>query len=61
MKIHFFYSFKFDWLMSMKYAERLCKENRWSKATYMYHKAAFLLMCDNQSTDTNEHLRYLFR
>ncbi|XP_063417875.1 tetratricopeptide repeat protein 39B-like [Mytilus trossulus] len=52
--------FKGDWLMAMKYAERLCKESRWSKATYTYQKAAFLLMCDDQTEETKTHLHYLF-
>ena len=54
-------SFKSDWLMAMKYAERLCKESRWSKATYTYQKASFLLMCDDQTEETKAHLKYLFR
>ncbi|KAH9523775.1 Tetratricopeptide repeat protein 39B, partial [Bulinus truncatus] len=52
--------FKSDWLMAMKYAERLCKESRWSKATYTYQKAAFLVMCSDQTEDTKKHLDYLF-
>ena len=52
-------SFKGDWLMGMKYAERLCKESRWSKATYTYQKAAFLMMCADQTEDTTAHLKYL--
>lgn len=52
--------FKSDWLMAMKYAERLCKESRWSKATYTYQKASFLLMCDEQTEETKAHLKYLF-
>ncbi|XP_076462469.1 tetratricopeptide repeat protein 39B-like [Babylonia areolata] len=54
------YCFKSDWLMAMKYAERLCKESRWSKATYTYQKASFLLMCEDQTEDTKAHLKYLF-
>lgn len=52
--------FKGDWLMAMKYAEKLCKESRWSKATYTYQKASFLLMCDDQTEETKTHLHYLF-
>ncbi|PVD23516.1 hypothetical protein C0Q70_16788 [Pomacea canaliculata] len=52
--------FRSDWLMAMKYAERLCKESRWSKATYTYQKASFLLMCDDQTEKTKTHLKYLF-
>lgn len=47
--------------MAMKYAERLCKESRWSKATYTYQKASFLLMCDDHTEDTEAHLSYLFK
>lgn len=57
----FIFSYKGDWLMAMKYAEKLCKESRWSKATYTYQKASFLLMCDDQTEETKTHLRYLFR
>lgn len=53
-------SFKGDWLLAMKFAERLCRESRWSKATYTYQKAAFLLMCDHQTDDTQAHVEYLF-
>ncbi|XP_070195662.1 tetratricopeptide repeat protein 39B-like isoform X2 [Littorina saxatilis] len=52
--------FKSDWLMAMKYAERLCKESRWSKATYTYQKASFLLMCDDPTPETKAHLKFLF-
>ncbi|KAK7501102.1 hypothetical protein BaRGS_00007587 [Batillaria attramentaria] len=52
--------FKSDWLMAMKYAERLCKESRWSKATYTYQKASFLMMCDEQTEETKAHLKFLF-
>ena len=46
--------------MAMKYAERLCKESRWSKATYMYLKASFLLMCGDKSEETAKHIDYLY-
>ncbi|KAK6990818.1 tetratricopeptide repeat protein 39B-like isoform X2 [Biomphalaria glabrata] len=52
--------FKSDWLMAMKYAERLSKESRWSKATYTYQKAAFLVMCSDQTEETKKHTDYLF-
>ncbi|ESP02475.1 hypothetical protein LOTGIDRAFT_138416 [Lottia gigantea] len=52
--------FKSDWLLAMKYAEKLCHESRWSKATYTYQKASFLLMCDDQSEDTKAHVTYLY-
>ncbi|XP_052776395.1 tetratricopeptide repeat protein 39B-like [Mya arenaria] len=50
--------FKGDWLMGMKYAEILCRESRWSKATYTYQKATFLMMCE-QTEDSQTHLEYL--
>ena len=60
MSVSFIFSYKGDWLMGMKYAERLCRESRWSKATYTYQKAAFLMMCDDDQTeDTKNHLNYL--
>lgn len=40
------YAYKCDWLLAMKCAEKLEKENRWSKATYTYLKASFLSLCD---------------
>ncbi|XP_029638641.1 tetratricopeptide repeat protein 39A isoform X1 [Octopus sinensis] len=51
--------YKNDWLIAMKYAERLCRESRWSKATYTYQKASFLMMCENPTEDTTTHLEYL--
>ena len=57
----FMVSFKGDWLLAMKFAERLCRESRWSKATYTYQKAAFLLTCDDHTKDTDTHIQYLFR
>lgn len=47
--------------MAMKYAEKLCKESRWSKATYTYQKAAFLMMCDDQTDETRAHIQLLFK
>ncbi|KAH3695480.1 hypothetical protein DPMN_082940 [Dreissena polymorpha] len=47
--------------MGMKYAEILCKESRWSKATYTYQKAAFLMMCGDQTQESKDHLQFLMR
>ncbi|KAK2164553.1 hypothetical protein LSH36_62g07003 [Paralvinella palmiformis] len=55
------HSFSGDWLLAMKYAEKLCKESRWSKATYTYQKAAFLMMCDDQTEETKVHINMLFK
>ncbi|PAA62643.1 hypothetical protein BOX15_Mlig002017g3 [Macrostomum lignano] len=40
-------AYKADWLLAMKYAEILAKESRWSKATLVYQKAAFLYQYQN--------------
>lgn len=55
------FSFRCDWLLAMKYAERLCKESRWSRATYTYQKASFLMLCDDQTENTKAHIEYLMR
>jgi len=44
--------------MGMKYAEILCRESRWSKATYTYQKATFLMMCE-QTDESEAHLKFL--
>lgn len=54
------YAYKADWLLAMKYAERLANENKWSKATYTYMKGSFLAMCDNGDT-TNALVDELYR
>ncbi|KAG9338762.1 hypothetical protein JZ751_025198 [Albula glossodonta] len=38
------FTFKRDWKMAYFYADLLSKENRWSKAMYVYMKAAYLSM-----------------
>ena len=52
-------SFRQDWLLAMKYAEILCNESRWSRATYSYQKACFFMMCDEQTEATKEHINSL--
>jgi len=54
-------SFLGDWLLAMKYAEKLCRESQWSKAIYTFQKASFLMMCDDQTVETLAHITYLFR
>ncbi|XP_067928838.1 tetratricopeptide repeat protein 39B-like [Watersipora subatra] len=44
------YAYQCDWLLAMKYAERLAEENKWSKATYTYLKASFLALCDGEES-----------
>ncbi|KAJ8262194.1 hypothetical protein GJAV_G00163570 [Gymnothorax javanicus] len=38
------HSFQQDWMQAYRYADLLCKESRWSKAIYVYQKAAILSM-----------------
>ncbi|RXM30548.1 Tetratricopeptide repeat protein 39A [Acipenser ruthenus] len=38
------FTYKRQWKMAYFYADLLCKENSWSKATYAYMKAAYLSM-----------------
>ncbi|CAD5111808.1 DgyrCDS1080 [Dimorphilus gyrociliatus] len=50
------HSFKREWTFAMKYAEMLSEESKWSKVMYLYQKAAFLLMIEEQSDDLREHV-----
>eukprot|EP00111_Clytia_hemisphaerica_P020814 TCONS_00061384-protein len=38
------YSFKADWKKAAEFAEKLSTESKWSKSSYLYMQAAFLLM-----------------
>ncbi|XP_078074680.1 tetratricopeptide repeat protein 39A isoform X2 [Mustelus asterias] len=42
------FTFKRQWKMAYFYADLLCKENSWSKSTYMYMKAAYLGMLEDE-------------
>ncbi|XP_067893250.1 tetratricopeptide repeat protein 39A isoform X1 [Heterodontus francisci] len=42
------FTFKRQWKMAYFYADLLCKENSWSKSTYMYMKAAYLGMLGDE-------------
>ncbi|GCC25518.1 tetratricopeptide repeat protein 39A [Chiloscyllium punctatum] len=42
------FTFKRQWKMAYFYADLLCKENSWSKSTYMYMKAAYLSMLGDE-------------
>ncbi|XP_022087352.1 tetratricopeptide repeat protein 39B-like isoform X1 [Acanthaster planci] len=55
------HAFNLDWLMACKYADKLCKESRWSKATYFYQQACFLSMCPDQTEQTRKSLNAMFR
>ncbi|CAH2293759.1 tetratricopeptide repeat 39B isoform X1 [Pelobates cultripes] len=56
------YSFQQDWLQAYQYADLLCKESKWSKAIYVYQKAAILSMLpDEVAKTTGEDIVALFR
>lgn len=56
------YSYQQDWLEAYRYADLLCKESRWSKAIYMYQKAAILSMLSEEDLQkTGENVVELFR
>ncbi|KAI8509645.1 Tetratricopeptide repeat protein 39B [Branchiostoma belcheri] len=55
------HAFLADWLMAASYAERLFNDSKWSKACYMYQRAAFLVMCEDQTEDSRQKLLTLFR
>ena len=54
------FAYQCDWLMAMKYAERLANENKWSKATYIYLKGSFLALCSDEPR-TKEMVNDLYR
>ncbi|XP_015280898.1 PREDICTED: tetratricopeptide repeat protein 39B [Gekko japonicus] len=56
------YSFQQNWLQAYRYADLLCKESRWSKAIYVFQKAAILCMLpDDDVKTTGENIVALFR
>ncbi|XP_033029237.1 tetratricopeptide repeat protein 39B isoform X2 [Lacerta agilis] len=56
------YSFQQNWLQAYRYADLLCKESRWSKAIYVFQKAAILCMLsDAEVRTTGEDIVALFR
>ncbi|XP_030050019.1 tetratricopeptide repeat protein 39B isoform X3 [Microcaecilia unicolor] len=56
------YIYQQDWLQAYRYADLLCKESRWSKAIYVYQKAAILSMLpDDLVQTTGEDIVALFR
>uniref|UniRef100_A0A673W3P2 Tetratricopeptide repeat protein 39B n=1 Tax=Salmo trutta TaxID=8032 RepID=A0A673W3P2_SALTR len=56
------HSFTQDWLQAYRYADLLCKESRWSKAIYVYQKAAILSMLpEEEIKKTGENVVELFR
>ncbi|XP_040214457.1 tetratricopeptide repeat protein 39B [Rana temporaria] len=56
------YSFQQDWLQAYRYADLLSKESKWSKAIYVFQKAAILSMLPEDAVaSTGEDLVALFR
>ncbi|KAG5844927.1 hypothetical protein ANANG_G00133340 [Anguilla anguilla] len=56
------HSFQQDWLQAYRYADLLCKESRWSKAIYVYQKAAILSMLpEEEAKKAGENVVELFR
>ncbi|XP_012724324.2 tetratricopeptide repeat protein 39B [Fundulus heteroclitus] len=56
------YSFEQNWIEAYRYADLLCKENKWSQATYVYQKAAILSMLPEEDvTKLGENVVALFR
>ncbi|XP_061664691.1 uncharacterized protein LOC133494677 isoform X2 [Syngnathoides biaculeatus] len=56
------HSYRQDWPQAYGYAELLCRESRWSKAIYVYQKAAILSMMSAEDVKkTGEDVVALFR
>uniref|UniRef100_A0A671SHE9 Tetratricopeptide repeat protein 39B n=1 Tax=Sinocyclocheilus anshuiensis TaxID=1608454 RepID=A0A671SHE9_9TELE len=56
------HSFQQQWREAYRYADLLCRESRWSKAIYMYQKAAILsMMSEEELKTTGEDVVELFR
>ncbi|KAM4751189.1 tetratricopeptide repeat protein 39B-like [Anableps anableps] len=55
-------SFEQNWIKAYRYADLLCKENKWSQATYVFQKAAILSMLPEEDvTKLGEDVVALFR
>ncbi|KAK7910034.1 hypothetical protein WMY93_014718 [Mugilogobius chulae] len=56
------HSFQQEWVEAYHYAQLLCAESRWSKAIYVYQKAAILsMMSEEEAKKTGENIVELFR
>uniref|UniRef100_A0A2I3HBL8 Tetratricopeptide repeat domain 39B n=1 Tax=Nomascus leucogenys TaxID=61853 RepID=A0A2I3HBL8_NOMLE len=54
--------FQQNWMQAYYYSDLLCKESKWSKATYVFLKAAILTMLPEEDVvATNENVVTLFR
>ncbi|KAK9540499.1 hypothetical protein VZT92_002948 [Zoarces viviparus] len=56
------YSFEQNWREAYRYADLLCKESKWSQATYTFQKAAILSMLpEEEVTELGENVIEIFR
>ncbi|XP_037116633.1 tetratricopeptide repeat protein 39B isoform X3 [Syngnathus acus] len=56
------HTYQQDWPQAYRYAQLLCRESRWSKAIYVYQKAAILsMMSEEDVKKTGEDVVELFR
>ncbi|XP_026637707.1 tetratricopeptide repeat protein 39B isoform X2 [Microtus ochrogaster] len=56
------YIYQQNWMQAYHYSDLLCKESKWSKATYVFLKAAILSMLPEEEVAvTNENVVALFR
>ncbi|XP_058157870.1 tetratricopeptide repeat protein 39B isoform X1 [Dasypus novemcinctus] len=56
------YVFQQNWIQAYYYSDLLCKESKWSKATYVFLKAAILSMLpEEDAVATKENVVTLFR
>ncbi|XP_068611794.1 tetratricopeptide repeat protein 39B [Brachionichthys hirsutus] len=56
------HSYQQEWQQAYRYADLLCQESRWSKAIYVYQKAAILsMMPEEDAKRTGEDIAELFR
>ncbi|XP_010586238.2 tetratricopeptide repeat protein 39B isoform X2 [Loxodonta africana] len=56
------YVFQQNWMQAYYYSDLLCKESKWSKATYVFLKAAILSMLPEEDVvSTKENVVTLFR
>nr|XP_019950989.1 PREDICTED: tetratricopeptide repeat protein 39B-like [Paralichthys olivaceus] len=56
------HTYQQEWEQAYRYSDLLCKESRWSKAIYVYQKAAILsMMSEEEVKKTGEDIVELFR
>lgn len=58
-ELAFCYAFNGQWSKAAEYAQKLYKENRWSRATYAYMTAIFVLADEKNAKVEKERIRRL--